>query len=113
MNAVLKVKLDYKRSELLLFVKKIEELAQEQMREIERAIINQGKFKLREMYQFMAVREENWFRMSQDAQKAYLKKFHSLSVIVSKPQLELSCPTDVCVHQDIARNSSGQRLLNS
>ena len=66
-NALLKVKLDDKRSELPLFVKKMEELAQEQLQKFENAIIDRGKFRVKEKYRSLVVPEGKWFRMSKDA----------------------------------------------
>ena len=46
MNALLKNKVEYKRSELPEFLEKLKEAINEQDREVERAVINRGKYKL-------------------------------------------------------------------
>ena len=46
MNAVLKNKVDYKKSELPEFLDKLKEVINEQEREFERAVINRGKYRL-------------------------------------------------------------------
>ena len=77
-NAMLKAKVDYKRSELPVFVQKMRELAHDQQREFERALINKGNFKLKDQYKFMMVPEDKWCKMSEDSRKAHLNK---LSII--------------------------------
>ena len=49
-NAMLKRKVNYKRSELPTFVDKVKELIKEQQ-EVERAVIGRGKYKLKYQYQ--------------------------------------------------------------
>ena len=39
-NALLQHKLDYKKSEMCKFIEKVKELSQEQIKEVERAVIN-------------------------------------------------------------------------
>ena len=80
-NAILKSKVEYKRNELPVFIQKLKELASDQRKEFERAIINQGNFKLRDCYSFMIIPQEKWCKMSEDAHKAHLRKFHQISVI--------------------------------
>lgn len=45
MNAILKHKVDHKKSDLSTFIQKVKELTSEQMKEIERAVIDRGKYK--------------------------------------------------------------------
>ena len=54
-NALLKHKMDYKKSELPTFVEKVKELSREQVKEVERAIVNRGKYQLKEEYKFLEV----------------------------------------------------------
>ena len=60
LNAVLKSKLNYKRSELPQFVKQMDELVIEQKEEFERAIINCGKLRIRDQYRHLAVSQDKW-----------------------------------------------------
>ena len=47
MNALLKYKVDYKKHQLPSFIDKVKEFMDEQNREVERAIVNRGKWQLR------------------------------------------------------------------
>ncbi len=47
-----------------MFVEKVKELVQEQQIEVERAVINQGKYQLRAPYQFLQLPESKWFTMN-------------------------------------------------
>ena len=49
-NAMLKRELDYKCSELPVFIDKFKELVHEQQRELEKAVISRGKYQLKEEY---------------------------------------------------------------
>ena len=42
-NALLKIKLDYKKHELTVFLDKLKEVINEQERELQRAVIDRGK----------------------------------------------------------------------
>ena len=58
-NAVLKRKVNYTKSELPDRIKKV---IDEQQREVERAIIGRGKYKLRpQYYSTLEVQEAKWF----------------------------------------------------
>ena len=57
MNALLKNKVEYKRSEL----PELKEAINEQDREVERAVINRGKYKLLPEFQSFEKTEEEWF----------------------------------------------------
>ena len=61
MNALLKNKVEYKRSELPEFLEKLKEDINEQDREVERAVINRGKYKLLPEFQSFEKTEEEWF----------------------------------------------------
>lgn len=56
-NSVIKVKVQYKRNELPQFIKKMDELCEEQQREVERAVIQRGKYRLRPQYRHLEVSE--------------------------------------------------------
>ena len=63
-NAVLKWKVNYKKSELPDFIDIIKQVIDEQQREVERAIIGRGKYKLRAQYSTLEVQEAKWFAMT-------------------------------------------------
>ncbi len=43
-------------------------------REVERAVVRRGKYRLREEYQNMEVLESDWFKMTRDQRMQHLKK---------------------------------------
>ena len=58
-TAMLKRKVNYKKSELVAFIQHLKELIEEQQRELERAVIRRGKYEFREEYKFLEVDEAN------------------------------------------------------
>ena len=73
-NAVLKWKVDFKKNELPIFVTNLKQLAEEQEREVERAVIGRGKYQFVEEYQFLEVKEVDWFRMTKEQRKKHMHK---------------------------------------
>ena len=59
-NNVIKRKVDYKRNDLPHFIQKLKELAQEQDREVERAIIRRGKYCFSRKYEHLQIEESKW-----------------------------------------------------
>ena len=94
-NAVLKNKLDYLKSELPNFVEKIREVVNEQQRELERAVIGRGKYQLQQQYKFLEVPENKWFRMSLQQRKDHLSKLQSVTIIDINGMEELESATSV------------------
>ena len=89
----------------------MQEFAKEQREEIERAIIDCGKYKLREQYQFMSVPQDRWCRMTQEARTIHLKKFHQMSISVlesiSQVSLDHHAISSLSVNvEDAAANST-------
>ena len=80
-NALLKHKTDYRKSELPKFVEKIKELSQEQTREVEHAVVNRGKYRLRPEYKHLEIPESKWFTMSIEQRRSHLTKVHSMTVM--------------------------------
>ena len=62
-NSVIKVKVEYKH-ELPQFIEKYQQLCEEQEREVERAVIHRGKYRLRPQYRHLEVSESKWFQMT-------------------------------------------------
>ena len=80
MNAVLKNKVDYKKSELPVFVDKLQSVIDEQERELERAVIDRGKYKLCEQFKKLEVKEEDWFmKMTLAQRKRHVQRVVLLS----------------------------------
>ena len=99
-NALLKHKVDYRRNELPVFVNKVKELVAEQQKELERAVINRGKYQFREQHRFLQVPESKWFSITTQQRAKHLTKVQSLAVTevqessgelpgISSPQLQL------------------------
>ena len=74
-NAIIKAKVQYKCNELPQFISKLHELASEQQQEVEKAMIGQGKYKLREEYKHLKVSETKWFAMSQAQRSKHFNNF--------------------------------------
>ena len=79
-NNVIKRKVDYKRSDLPQFIQKLKELAIEQEREVERAIIGRGKYCFQRQYQHVQVDESRWFTMSKLQREKHIHKVMSMAV---------------------------------
>ena len=79
-NAVIKSKVDYKKTDLPIFIEKLKELEKEQQSELERAVIGRGKYKLGEQYKFLEVPENKWFHMSVQQRKDHLSKLQTVTV---------------------------------
>ena len=72
-NNVLKVKVDYKRTELKLFVDNLRQLVEEQQREVEKAVVECGKYFLQRQYTEVGVSQSKWSSMSKDQRKLRLR----------------------------------------
>ena len=79
-NAMLKQKMDYRRSELMTFIEMVREIVDDQQKEVERAIIGRGKHQLCANYQCLEVPESQWFLMNREQRKVHLNKLHSTTL---------------------------------
>ena len=84
MNAVLKYKVNFKKSELPLFIDKVREIVLEQQKEVELAVINRGKYQFRTQYSFLQVEEDKWFKMNAQQRAKHLSKVNSLVLSETK-----------------------------
>ena len=73
-NAMLKRKVEYKKNELPTFMNHLKQLAEEQEREVERAVIGRGKYKFVKEYKCLEISETDWFRMSREQRKKHMHK---------------------------------------
>ena len=81
MNAVLKRKVDYKRSELSTFLHEVKELIKEQDSEIEKAVIDRGKYKISPEFKKFSKTEEEWFtKMKEGDRVRHLQRFASFKL---------------------------------
>ena len=77
-NALLKNKLDYKKHELSVFLDKLKETIDEQERELERAVIDGGKYQFCDDYRHLIKQQDEWFlKMSTSQRETHLKKVAS------------------------------------
>ena len=74
-NALLKRKVDYKKNELPSFLEKLKEVIDDQERELERAIIDRGKYQLCAQFSHLTRLENKWFlKMSAEERQAHLRR---------------------------------------
>ena len=74
MNATLKAEVNHKKSDVPQFVKKMQDLVDEQRREMECAVINRGKYAFQQEYKYFEIPESRWFRMSSEQRNRHLQK---------------------------------------
>ena len=119
-NAVLKNEVEYKKNDVPAFLDKLQAVISEQQREVERAIVNTGKFKFCEMYKHLVKSEEDWFlKMTLTQRQNYVKKIANLPLskqhsvkgrckLVSKPPNPLP---ECTVHENEVDSSVRRRLF--
>jgi len=73
-NAMLKRKVDYKKNELHVFINHLKQVVDEQEKEIERAVIGQGKYKFHPDYTHLEIKESEWFKMTREQREKHIKK---------------------------------------
>ena len=74
-NALLENKMDYKKHELPVFLDKLKEVIEEQERELERAVVDSGKYQFCANYQHLVKQQSVWFmKMSTSQRENHLKK---------------------------------------
>ena len=79
-NVLLKHKVDYKKHQLPDFIDKVGELVAEQKQEVERAVVNRGKWRFRSQCQFLQVQESVLFTMNAQQRQNHLSRVHSISL---------------------------------
>lgn len=88
-NAVLKHKVEYKRNELPDFLDKLREVMEEQEREVERAVVDCGKYKFQERFRNLQKSEHEWYtKMSFTQRSTHLKRVQSTCVTQSKSKVK-------------------------
>ena len=93
---VLKVKVDYKRTELTVFIDKLRQLVEEQQREAEKAVVGCGKYYLQCQYSELAVPQSRWFAMNKELRQKKLKKFNAMHVLAVGDGPRTSNSTYLC-----------------
>ena len=96
-NFILKNKVDYKPSQLLDFVDKLKQVIDDQEKEIEKAVIQRGKYKFKAEYKHLEIPESQWYKMTSQQRKKHLDRiFHTQSITTSSldpPSIESSLPS--------------------
>ena len=108
---MLKHKVNYQRNQLPAFLQKLKSLVQEQEHEVEKSVIDRGKFELRSQYLSFRVPETKWFAMTTSQKEQHLKKFAEASLF-DVPQGG-DCTSDgcgnsasICFGRDMSLSSS-------
>ena len=101
-NFVLKSKVDYRKNELPEFLDKLKSVIDEQERELERAIIGRGKYKLCDDFKRLEISEDEWFtKMSVSQREAHVKRVLSVSLEpkITSPRMSLLAAKKVPEHR--------------
>lgn len=104
LNAAIKSKVNYQKSELNKFIDKMRCLETDQQKEVERAVCGRGKYRLRPQYRSLEVEEQTWFNMTPEARRKHMAKINRLSVTpddTSEGELSVQQP-DVPVSSGVA-----------
>ena len=99
-NSVIKSHVSYKPSQLMEFVEKLKELVDEQEREIERAVIKRGKYRLKPAFSYLEVNESDWFKMTKEQRRVHLKKM-SRAAVKSSIAANAPAATHCCLAMDV------------
>ena len=59
---ILKNKVDYKQNQLLEFVEKLKQVIDDQEKEVEKAVIQRGKYRFKSEYKYLEVPESQWYK---------------------------------------------------
>lgn len=94
-NKLLKEEVQYKSSQLPEFVEKMKRLMEGQRREVERAIIGSGEYRLKKEYSNLAVESSKWFRMTTEQCQRKIDKFMKAPAQVDQQPSHSSCPLDI------------------
>jgi len=73
-NFVLKNKVDYKHNQLLEFVEKLKQVVDDQEKEIEKAVLQRGKYQFKSEHKYLEVPEEKWYKMNPQQRKKHLDR---------------------------------------
>ena len=80
-NSALKIKTNYKKQELPIFINLMRDFVTQQQEEFEKAVIGGAKCTLDTHYKGYEVNDDSWFRpMTESQRKAHLKNFNSLKL---------------------------------
>lgn len=91
-NATLKERVDYRKQQWAIFNRKMMAAVEVQQREVEKAIIACGQYRLRSRYSFLVV-PEKWFRMTSAQREHHTAKLNKCRVRGSQATIEPSDKT--------------------
>ena len=86
-------------------MKKLGELIHDQATEVEKSLIDRGKFELREQYQSFKVPESKWFAMTQPQRQQHLTKFAAASLSDISFDTNVGSSSSLSVGRDVSAPS--------
>ena len=86
-NKILEDEVEHKSSELPDFINKMRGLLKEQRHEVECALINTGKYRLKDEYRYLQVESSSWFKMTLDQCQRKISCFMKAPVEVSSNRI--------------------------
>ena len=96
MNSLLKLRTNFKKQELTVFICKLKELVDNQFAEVDKAVAGIGDYAMHEDYKKFCFTSARWFTLSEDQRQRALKRFQSI----------LPAQKDVTLTQNIASSTS-------
>ena len=84
-NSILSDETDHQPHQLPEFVVKMRQLSERQRRNVQRAVINRGPYRLHENLQHLELTEETWLRMDARERESYVEMMLSADVSLTKP----------------------------
>ena len=79
-NFILRNKVDYKRNQLFEFVEKLKQVIDDQEKEVEKAVIQRGKYCFKSEYKYLEVPESQGYKMTSQQRKKCLDRIAHASV---------------------------------
>ena len=92
-NSIIKNKVDYKQSQLLEFVEKLKQVIDDQEKEVEKAVIQRGKYRFKSQFKHLEVAEGQWYKMTSQQRKKHLDRVAHASVNIEPNSLSHCPPT--------------------
>ena len=78
MNSLLKLRTDFKKQKLTVFICKLKELVDNLFAEVDKAVAGIGDYTIHEDYQKFCFTSARWFTLSEDQRQRALKRFQSI-----------------------------------
>lgn len=110
-NALLKNQVEYKRNDVPVYLDKLQDAIDEQERELERAIIDKGKYKFRDRFKNLMKTEEDWFlKMSLTQRQNNIKRIASTSLVPKTKTTKAKCKLSLNTTQPEVRSLPSQAV---